>query len=271
MNKFKITLQTSVREGWKNRLHQIILITVLILGVSACLPTTPLPPLPTVTATSTDVPTPTIVWFPPTETPTQIPTVIPSPTEELRPDVGPVFFQDDFSLPTDWVLLETASDSILVGGNEITLALGRPEGYISSVQEGALFSNFYAEITTSTNLCSELDEYGMLVRYQSPTNFYRYSLSCNGQVRLDRVYDGIASSPQDWMVSATVPSAAPSTSRLGVWAVGKELRFFINDQYQFTIRDSAIPSGAMGVFVRAGGDTAVTVSFSDLEVREIEQ
>lgn len=244
---------------------------MVLLSLSACLPTATLTPFPTATSTSTVVPTSTTVWFPPTETPTPAPTIIPSPTEELRPGVGPIFFQDDFSLPTNWTLLETASDSIMVGGNEITLALGRPEGYIYSVQEGALFSNFYAEITASTNLCSQLDEFGMLVRFQSPTNFYRYSLSCNGQVRLDRVYGGIASSPQDWMVSAMVPSAAPSTSRLGVWAVGKELRFFINDQYQFTIRDSAIPSGAMGVFVRSGGETAVTVSFSDLEVRSIEQ
>lgn len=246
-------------------------LSIIVVGLNACLPITPPPPLPTATSTPTDTPTPTVVWFPPTETPTAFPTMIPSPTEELRPGVGPVFFQDDFQLPTNWTLLETASDSILVGGNEITLALGRPNGYIYSVLEGALFSNFYAEITASTNLCSNLDEYGLLVRFQSPTNFYRYSLSCNGQVRLNRVYGGIASSPQDWMVSATVPSAAPSTIRLGVWAVGKELRFFINDQYQFTIQDTAIPSGAMGVFVRAGGDTAVTVSFSNLEVYSVEQ
>lgn len=182
-----------------------------------------------------------------------------------------MFFSDTFELPTKWTLLETASDSILVGGNEITLALGRPEGYIFSIHEGALFSNFYAEITASPNLCSGPDEYGMLIRYQSPGNFYRYSLSCDGQVRLDRVYGGIASSPQDKLMSASVPSAAPSSSRLGVWAVGKELRFFINDQFQFTIRDTALPSGAIGIFVRSGGETAVTVSFSDLEVYQIEQ
>jgi len=73
------------------------------------------------------------------------------------------------------------------------------------------------------------------------------------------------------MVTTSVPSAAPSTSRLGVWAVGKEMRFFVNDQHQFTITDKALPSGAMGVFVRSGGENAVTVNFSELVVYSIEQ
>jgi hypothetical protein len=73
------------------------------------------------------------------------------------------------------------------------------------------------------------------------------------------------------MQSASVPSAAPSSSRLGVWAVGKEMRFFVNDQHQFTITDKTLPSGAMGVFIRSRGENAVTVSFSDLIVYKIEE
>ncbi len=239
--------------------------------ISACFPTEALTPFASPTPTATNTLTPTTVWFPPTETPTVHPTVIPSPTPELRPDVGDVLFSDDFDLPTNWTLTETASSNISVVNNELTAVLSREKGYLYSVREGALFTNFYAEITASPNLCSGLDEYGMLIRYQSPGNFYRFSLSCNGQVRLDRVVGGTASSPQPWMVTTSVPSAAPSTSRLGVWVVGKEMRFFVNDQHQFTITDRALPSGAMGVFVRSGGENAVTVNFSDLVVYNIEQ
>jgi hypothetical protein len=49
------------------------------------------------------------------------------------------------------------------------------------------------------------------------------------------------------------------------------MRFFINDQYQFSVSDPLFPSGAIGVFVRSAGETAVTVSFSDLDVYRIEQ
>jgi hypothetical protein len=48
------------------------------------------------------------------------------------------------------------------------------------------------------------------------------------------------------------------------------MRFFINDQYQFTVNDPLLPSGNIGVFARSIGETAVTVNFSDLIVRQIE-
>ena len=246
-------------------------ICTIVFLLSACSPTSTLTPYTSATPTATDTPTPTVIWFPATETPTSAPTVVPSPTPELRPGVGSVLFSDNFELPTNWTLVNTETGSISVGGNELTMALSRSKGYLNSIREGALFTNFYAEITASPNLCGGVDEYGMLVRYQSPGNFYRFSLSCNGQVRLDRLVGGTASSPQPWMTTTSVPSAAPSTSRLGVWAVGKELRFFVNDQYQFTINDPSMPSGAMGVFVRSGGENAVTVNFSDLVVYEIIQ
>ena len=47
------------------------------------------------------------------------------------------------------------------------------------------------------------------------------------------------------------------------------MRFFINDEYQFSVRDPLLASGRLGVFARSAGDTAVTVNFSNLVVREI--
>jgi len=247
------------------RLYLLLIIPLL----SGCFPISALTPFASATPTATETPTPTVIWFPPTETPTTAPMVVPSPTPELRPGVGGLLFSDDFDLPTDWTLTETETGSISVANHELTAALSRARGYLYSVREGALFTNFYAEITASPSLCSGFDEYGMLIRYQSPGNFYRFSLSCNGQVRLDRLVDGAASSPQPWMATTSVPSAAPSVSRLGVWAVGRDMRFFVNDQYQFSISDRSLPSGALGVFVRSGGANAVTVSFSDLIVYKI--
>jgi hypothetical protein len=49
------------------------------------------------------------------------------------------------------------------------------------------------------------------------------------------------------------------------------MRFFINGQYQFTVRDPSFPSGALGVFARSQGETAVTVNFSDLVVKSVEK
>jgi hypothetical protein len=254
--------------------NKVFFAAAMILFVSflsGCLPGTTLTPLPTTTPTPTEVPTPSVVWFPPTETPTPVPTVLASPTPELRPLIGAVLLRDDFKLPTEWTTINASTANVSVRNNELTMVLSQPKGYIFSIREGALFTNFYTEITASPKLCNGVDEYGILVRYNSPSNFYRFSLSCDGRVRYDRVYAGTASSPQGWIPSASVPPGAPSSSRLALWAVGKEMRFFVNDQYQFTVSDPLLPSGAIGVFARSGGETAVTASFSNLIVHAIEQ
>jgi hypothetical protein len=158
-----------------------------------------------------------------------------------------------------------------MGVNELTIAIVQPKTYLFSTRTEPSSSNFYVEITASPNLCVGLDEYGLLFRIRSIGDFYRYSLSCDGQVRLDRVVGGTAGSPQPWLVSASVPRGAPSSSRLGVWAVGRELRFFINDEFQFAVSDSYHGSGLFGVFARSAGENAVTISFSDLKVYQIGQ
>ena len=65
------------------------------------------------------------------------------------------------------------------------------------------------------------------------------------------------------------PSLAPAEVRLGVWANGSELRFFVNDVYLFSVTDSLLYRGGVGVFVRSSGEGDVSVSFSDLRVWEV--
>jgi hypothetical protein len=71
------------------------------------------------------------------------------------------------------------------------------------------------------------------------------------------------------MFSSVIPVGPSGTVRLGVWVVGREMRFFINDQFHFTVSDPMIPSGGIGVFARSAGETALTVNFSDLAVYEV--
>jgi hypothetical protein len=44
------------------------------------------------------------------------------------------------------------------------------------------------------------------------------------------------------------------------------MRFFVNDEYQFSASDPVFTGGVLGAFARSAGDTPVTVSFSDLHV-----
>lgn len=235
------------------------------LGISTPI-TTPLPstlPLPTETVT------PTIVWFPPTPTSTLAPTQAITPTVDVRPNIGAVIFEDDFTSPEIWDLAVSESSSVALGQREITLAISQPNIYLFSLRNNTTLTDFYAEITASPSLCRGDDEYGLLFRVTPALDFYRFSLSCNGAIRLDKYFAGKASSPYPKTLSGAVPPGAPSSSRLSLWIKGKEMHFFVNGEFQFTINDPSIPEGKIGLFARSSKDSAITVSFSDLIVREV--
>jgi hypothetical protein len=238
--------------------------------LGACLPSqTPLPPLPTDTPLPpTATPTATIVWFPPTATFTPLPPVTPgvTPTLDTRPGYGALTFSDDFIKPELWTLGRTGAGSAALGVSELSLVVNQPRGYLFSLRQETALSDFYLEITASPSICRGADEYGLLLRLVSLQDFYRFGLNCRGEARLDRLIGGEASSPYPPELSGAVPPGAPSTSRLGVWALGKELRFYANGQYLFSVSDPVLRVGGLGVYARANGEDSVTVNFSDLDV-----
>jgi hypothetical protein len=238
--------------------------------LASCLPVaTALPPLPTDTPSPpTASPTGTIVWFPPTSTYTPLPPVTPgiTPTLDLSPGYGSLIFSDDFLKPEFWTLGRSGAGSAALGKSELSLVVNQPRGYLYSLRQETALSDFYLEMTASPSICRGTDEYGLLVRLVSLQDFYRFGLNCRGEARLDRLIGGEASSPFPPEINGAIPPGAPSTSRLGVWALGKEIRFYANGQYLFTVSDPVLRVGGLGVYSRASGDDTMTVNFSDLDV-----
>jgi len=245
-------------------------ITILLASVlSACLaPRTPLPPLPTHTPLPpTYTPTSTIVWFPSTATFTPRPIQeVTTPTPDMRPSFGALLIEEDFSDPEHWTLGRAGALSAALGKAELTLAISEPHGYIYSLFSEPVPGDFYAEITAAPSLCKDSDEYGLILRMSSNLEFYRFSISCNGEARLDKYFNRTASSPQPLTPSGAIPPGAPSVTRLAVLARGKEISYYANGEFLFTIRDPNLLNGSLGVFARSAGDNAVTVSFSDLKI-----
>ncbi len=241
----------------------------MLLYACAAAPAVTATPTDTLAPTTSATLTPTVVWFPPTDTPTPFPTPVITPTVDMRPTTGEIIFEDDFSDPAAWSHSQTELGSVALGKNDLTIAIAEKNAYLYSVRDQPVFTDFYLEMTAETSLCRGLDEYGILFRVASSGDYYRYSLSCNGQVRLDRVLGGQASSPQPWMLSGAVPPGAPAMVKLAISAAGSEMRFFVNGQYQFSIHDPSLPSGSLGVFARSTNNMALTVNFSDLVVYAI--
>jgi hypothetical protein len=251
-------------------MKKLLRYSLLIIIFSACTSAPPTALIPTYTSRppATTI-TPTVVWFPPTTTPTTFPTPIITPTMDMRPKLGKILLEDDFTDPKAWTLNQSDTGSVALGKKELTIAISETNAYLFSVREEPIFMDFYLEITAETSLCRNLDEYGVLFRVSPANDYYRFSLSCNGQVRLDRIKNGQASSPQPWMLSGAVPPGAPSSSILGIAAIGSEMSFFVNGQYQFSIHDPVLTSGGVGIFARSTEKKAVTVNFSNLVIYEV--
>ncbi len=218
---------------------------------------TPVPP------TMTPLLSPTVVWFPPTETPTPSALTAPTATPDYAPGLGRTLYADDFTDPTLWSDLGT--DYIRDG----RLTLAASDGtYLTTLHNNLLLSDFYAEVTARLSLCRGADEYGLLVR-AIPTSYYRFSVNCNAELTADRITNSQRVPLKMPFPTLDAPRGSPSEVTLAVWAVGRELRFFLNGHYQFSVDDPVFPSGSFGFFVRAAENTPITVSFEDLVIRAV--
>lgn len=226
--------------------------------------------LPTATATVAPTITETIVWFPPTHTPTPAPTQKIDPTQDTSPSYGALIFSDHFTDKTQWQTSQSSTGNISDGGGELTLAVSESKGTLLSLRKSPQLSDFYLEIDVTPSLCRGEDNFGLLIRASSATNFYRVMLSCDGQVRLERYRNAYTAPLVNWTVSGQLFPGALATSRVGVWAAGGELRVYINNVMQYAVKDPVFTSGSLGVYARAAGDTPLSVSFSNLSVYQVD-
>jgi hypothetical protein len=251
-----------------------VLALAAALGVvlaGACAPLrTPLPPEPSASPSATPTLTATIQWFPPSATPTPLATVAaaPRPTTDLAPRYGTLLLSDDFDDPAQWRLGRMPEGSMALGVGELTLAVARPGGQLYSLRQDTSLGNFYLEVTASPSICRGEDEYGVMLKVSPSLEFFRFALTCDGRARVDRYYHGVASAPQPPAYFGAVPPGAPSRSRLGVWALGREMRFYANGEYLFSVSDPSLPAGSLALYARAAGEEMLTVNFSELEVYE---
>jgi hypothetical protein len=216
------------------------------------------------------MPTPTIVWFPPTNTPSPFPTQTVLAIPEQRPGLGDLLFTDTFDQPDLWSTSVGSQASATVDRNHLILSISGPGPVsITSLRSQPVLGDFYAEATIKLSLCGSKDQFGILFRFAPGENYYRFVIRCDGKARLERILSGSNSPLLDWMPSGDAPSAAPAEVKLGVWTAGSELRFFLNDHYQFTVPDPVLHTGSLGFFAFASGGSSITASFSDLVVYSV--
>ena len=217
-----------------------------------------------------ETPTPTTIWFPPTATYTPFPSATPGFEQTFQEDMqfGELVLEDNFNQTDTWTFGKFGTGSILFGNNELSIGITQVDEYLSSLRSSTTIGDFYLEITASPSICRGADEFGVLFHVTPNMDFFRFGINCNGEARLDRLIDGIASAPHPPSRYGAIPPGAPISSRLGIRAVGKDMSFFVNGVYLFSIQNSSLLSGGIGVYARSASENALTVNFSELKIYE---
>lgn len=244
---------------------------LVFLAVTACtaLPSARLPEAGPTTATAPAVTATAFEWFPPTFTPSPEAVASRQPTPDMRPGVGTLILTDDFSSMQEWNVAVSDRAAVAITEGGLTVAAQPGTAPIIAFRKDVVLDDVFAEVTARISLCRGADAYGLLFRGINNVAYYRFVLACNGTSSADRISVGSPRVLQPPTPSGDVPVGAPGTVRLGVWARGSEFHFFVNGRYQFTTSDKSYSAGGIGVFARAGGDTPVTVTFSDLAVYDV--
>lgn len=244
-----------------------LLSTGMLLASCATSNQTPHSTVPSLPPAGIPPPTETIVWFPPTATATQQAITTYTATAAMNPGIGALILKDDFSDFSSWDTAVSDQGSAAISRNRLTIVV-QPGIYLASKRHDLAVGNFYAEITARTSLCRGEDNYGLIVR-AAGNSFYRFALTCNGTLFVERIKSGTRLTIFEPVASGDAPPGAPGEVRIGIWAVNGEMRLFLNDRFQFSINDRSFPNGEFGVYARSMGDTPVTVTFSDLTVYDV--
>lgn len=242
--------------------------------LAGCTSATPAPAVDTPAPTTIPIlsATPTIDWFPATDTSTPIPTnavTFSTPTSSQPPASGSLILKDDFSKKTLWGTTRNANGSIAYGKNVLTLAIAQPKASLSSYRDQLVLDDFFLEINVTPSLCQDSDQFGILFRVGSTQDYYRYLMTCGGLLRLERLRNGEASVVQDWSPVQGVSPFPLQTYRLGIWASGSDLRFYVNQVFQFNKREPTFVRGGLGLYARSTKDTIVTINFFDLQIYQV--
>jgi len=247
----------------------ISLFVCILLVLSACggkieEVTPPPDPMPT----TTPLPSPTIDWFPSTSTPTRpVAEVGMTPTQIAEIPVSwPIQVADDFSDPAHWQEISGPGGAVAYETNSLSLAMPANKTTLVSISDHVLPAEFYLELSVDALLCSENDQYGLLLWRNSSSGTYRIWFNCWGEVMADRQLGESIGKLVNWQSARKLQPGAPASNRIAVWAESGQLRVFANGVEQFSLQTRSDLSGPLGVIAQGSGSNAATFLISDLVI-----
>jgi hypothetical protein len=229
-----------------------------------------LPHPPAATATQvTDTPTPTSTIPFPTAFPTitETPPPTPTPTPDFRQSFGPLLYSTEFDTGQGWQLGRDVFGVTSLDDGQLSVVVNQPRAVRTLVSPIDPVADFYAEVSLHTALCQSDDEFGLIFRVNPLNEQYRFTITCDGGLRLRRILVGSSRAmvPFEAANEAVMPHA-PADNTLGILARGADFELFVNGVSVTRAHDVALPAGKLGLVVSSGKSGQTTITFDSLSV-----
>ena len=233
--------------------------------------------------TETPAPTATATNPPPTPTPTfEFPTLAPTPTEgrdaptpeaaEPLAGAGEILYQSEFDTAADWPLGRDSLGAVSLSNDGLSVVLPRP-GLQRLVRSPApLANNFILDVELRAEVCQGEDEFGVAFWLTPEGNHMRFTITCQGGVRLRRV---LGEEQRAWVpfierVPAVLPGA-PAENRLTVRAQGNRFQLYVNGFPVLSGTEPSLPAGGSGLAVASSANQGqTTVIFDSFTIYQLD-
>jgi hypothetical protein len=126
-------------------------------------------------------------------------------------------------------------------------------------------ADFRLEVNAGQEAGPANNGYGILFRFQDRNNFYRFDISGDGYFLLSKFHDGEWVTLVPWTASSAI-NLGQVNNRLGVEAVGSQIRIYANSTLLAEVKDDTLTHGNFGFFANTFSDPNLIVSYDDIKL-----
>ena len=190
---------------------------------------------------------------------------IVTPSEGTQSDVTTVL-QDDFStVDTRWNLESSDTVTRNITDGEFLLQIDDTNTDAWSTYPLSL-EDVSITVDAHKTAGPDVNNYGVMCRYQDPDNYYFLQLGSDGTYAISRYLNGEFTPLVDWTASDAVRTG-DGLNHIRAECRGNLLSLYANDELLATVEDSALGVGKIALAAGTYDDAGVQVRFDNLEVR----
>jgi hypothetical protein len=221
-------------------------------------------PLPSATSTLTLVPSAAATLAQPTNTFT------PTVAVTLPPEG--VVLMDDFSDPkSGWDTYADADGEASYKDSEYRIVVHAPDTtFWSNPQRKYELSDFSLEVDARRTKGPTTGEYGVIVRYQSETAYYLFTVDAEGSYGARMMRDGKWTQLVEWADSKALRQGE-GVNHLRVECLGTHIRFYANGELLTEVEDKTFASGNIGLAAGTFEEGEVEVRFDNLRLQPLKK